>query len=96
MKTERRGKTPYTENIVNHVPSPWCVHKTFVFGNAIDILKLYCDKDCVKHIEYEFTKLYAAIPQQPMTELIDISKRENEAAENICNICYLSYLFDRV
>lgn len=28
-KTERKGKTPYTEKINAHVQSEWCVHSMF-------------------------------------------------------------------
>ena len=53
-------------------------------------LKMYRGKDCVeKFVEYideEVKRLYAAFPQQPMTELTDVLKREHEAAEK-CHIC---------
>ena len=29
MKTERKGKAPYTEKINTHIPSGWCVHSIF-------------------------------------------------------------------
>ena len=48
MKTERKGKAPYTEKINTHVPSGWCVHSTFVFGDVSDPLKMYRGKDCVE------------------------------------------------
>ena len=39
MKTERKGKAPYTEKISKHVPSGWCVHSTFAYGDVPDPLK---------------------------------------------------------
>ena len=39
-----------------------------------------------EYIEEEVKRLYATFPQQPMTRLIDESKREHEAAEK-CHIC---------
>ena len=51
---------------------------------------MYRGKDCVEkfeeYIEEEVKRLYATFPQQPMTRLIDESKREHEAAEK-CHIC---------
>ena len=43
-------------------------------------------KKFVEHIEEEVKRLYATFPQQPMTELTDVLKREQEAAEK-CLIC---------
>ena len=40
MKTNRRGKTTYTEKTNTHVPSGWCVHNAFAFGCIPDPLKL--------------------------------------------------------
>ena len=53
MKTEKKGKAPYTEIINSHVPSGWCVHSTFAYGDVPDPLKMYRGKDCVeKFVEY--------------------------------------------
>ena len=53
MKAERKGKASYTEKISKHVPSRWCVHSTFSFGDVPDPLKMYRSKDCVeKFVEY--------------------------------------------
>ena len=40
----------------------------------------------VEYIEEEIKRLYATFPQQPMTKLTDMLKREHEAAEK-CLIC---------
>ena len=48
MKTERKGKAPYTKKINTHVSSGWCVNRTFAFGGVYDPLKMYWGKDCVE------------------------------------------------
>ena len=45
MKTERKGKASYIEKINTHVPSGWCVNRTFAYGDDPDPLKMYRDKD---------------------------------------------------
>ena len=90
MKAERKGKAPYTEKINTHIPSGWCVHSTIPYGDVPDPLKMYWGKECVEkfveYIEEEVKRLYTTCPQQPMTELTDVLKREHKAAER-CNIC---------
>ena len=90
MKTERKGKASYTEKINTHVPSGWCVHSTFAYGDVPDPLKMYRGKDCVeKFVEYiqeEVKHLYATFPQQPAIELTNVLKKEHKAAEK-CHIC---------
>ena len=34
MKTEKKGKASYTEKININVPSGWCVHSTFAYGDV--------------------------------------------------------------
>ena len=91
MKTERKGKAPYTEKINTHVPSGWSVYSNFAYGDVSDPLKMYRGKDCVvKFVEYieeeEVKWLCATFPLQPMIELTDVFKREREVAEK-CHIC---------
>ena len=90
MKAERKGKASYTEKINRHMPSGWCVHSTFAYGEAPDPLKMYRGNNCVKkfleYIEEEVRRLYVTFPHQPMTGFTDVLKREHEAAEK-CNIC---------
>ena len=90
MKAGRKGKAPYTENINTHVPSGWCVHSTFAYGDVPNPLKMYRGKDCVeKFVEYikeEVKRLYTTFPQQPMTRLTDESKREYKAVKK-CHVC---------
>ena len=53
MKAGRKGKTSYSEKINTHVPSGWCVHSTFAYGDVPNPLKMYRSKDCVeKFVEY--------------------------------------------
>ena len=72
------------------MPSGWCVHSTFAYGDVPDPLKMYRGKDCVvKFVEYikeEVKRLYEKSPQKPMIELTDVLKREHEAVEE-CHIC---------
>ena len=60
-------------------------HNTFAYGEAPDSLKMYRGKDCVEkfveYIEEEVRRLYATFPQQSMSRLTDVLKREHEAAE---------------
>ena len=95
MKAERKSKAPYTEKISKHVPSGWCVHRTFTYGDVPDSLKMYRGKDCVEkfveYIEKVVKRLYATFPQQPMTGLTDVLKREHEAAKK-CHICLKEFI----
>ena len=67
MKTERKGKAPYTEKINTHVPSGWCVHSTFASSDASHHLKMYQGKDCVEkfveYIEEGVQQLYETFPR---------------------------------
>ena len=94
MKTERKGKTPYTEKINTHVPSRWCVHSTFAYGNVSDPLKIYRREDCVEkfveYIEEEVKRLHETFLKQPVIKLTDVLKREHEAAEK-CHVCLVEF-----
>ena len=85
-----KGKAPYTEKINTHVPSGWCVHSIFAYGDIPDPLKMYRGEDCVQkfveYIEEEVKRFYETFPQKPMTKLTDVLKRKHEAAEK-CHIC---------
>ena len=89
-KAEREGKALYTEKINTRIPSGWCVHSTFAYGDVPNPLKMYQGKGCVEtfveYIEEEVKRLYATFPQQPMTELTNVLKKEHKAAEK-CHIC---------
>ena len=85
MKTARWGKTRYTKKINTHISSEWGVHSTFAYGVVLDPLKMYHGKCCIKkfveHIEDEVKQLYSTFPQQPMTELNKVLKRQHETAK---------------
>ena len=76
MKAGRKGKASYTEKINTHVPSGWCVHSTFAYGDVSDPLKMYRGKDCVgkfvEYIEKEVKRLYETFQRQSMTKLTDV------------------------
>ena len=63
---------------------------TFAYGDFPDPLKMYRGKDCaekfMEHTEHEVKRFYATFSQQPMTELTDVLKREQETTE-MCHIC---------
>ena len=89
VKTERKGKASHTEKTKTHIPSGWCVHSTFVYGDVSDPLKMYRGKNCVEkfveYIEKEVKRLYETFPRQPITKFTDVQKREHETAEK-CHI----------
>ena len=55
---------------------------------------MYHGKNCVEkflgHIANEVKPLYATYPQQPMTEITVVLKKEHEAAEK-CHICFKEF-----
>ena len=85
----RKGKASYTEKINADVPSEWCVHSNFAYGDVPNLLKMYRVKDCVErfveYIQEEVKRLYSTFPLQLMTRFTDLLKREHEAAEK-CRI----------
>ena len=90
MKTERKGKVPYTEKIKTHVPPGWCVHNTFTYGDVSDPLNMYQGNDClerfVEYIEEEVKQFYGTLLRQLMAKLTDALKGEHKAAQK-CHIC---------
>ena len=48
MKAREKGKASYTEKLNTHVPSGWCVHRTFAYGDIPNALKICRGKDCEK------------------------------------------------
>ena len=47
MKIKRKDKASYTEKINRNVPSGWCVHSTFAYGDVPDFSKMYRGRNCV-------------------------------------------------
>ena len=99
MKGERKGKASYTDKINTHVLSGWCAQSTFAFGDVPNPIKMYWGKGCVeKFVEYikeEVKRLYETFPQEPMTKLTDVLKREQEAAKK-CDICFKRFPDQRI
>ena len=87
---KRKGRLSYTERINTNVPSGWCVHSTFAYGDVPNPLKMYRGKDCVEkfveYIEEEVKRLYKTFPQQLIIALADVQKRGHETAGK-CHIC---------
>ena len=54
------------------------------YGNVFDPLKMYYGEDCVgmflRHIQDELKQLYPTFPQEPMSEITNVLKREHEIA----------------
>ena len=63
MKTERKGKAPYTEKINTHIQSGWYVNSTFAYGDVPNLLKMYRGKDCVEYMEKVVKRLYETFPR---------------------------------
>ena len=78
MKAGRKDKAPYTEKISKHIPSGWCVHSTFAYGDVPNPLKMYWGKDCVEkfveYIEEDVRRPCEKCPQKLMIELADALK----------------------
>ena len=51
MKTEKKSKTPYREMINTHVPSGWCIHSTFAYGDDPNPLQMYHGKVRVENFK---------------------------------------------
>ena len=52
-KIERKGKIRYAKKIKAHLPSGWCLHSTFAYGDVLDPVKMYRGKNCEeKFLEY--------------------------------------------
>ena len=79
-----------TKKLNKHVPCGWCTYSKFAYGEVPDPLEVYRGEDCVKrfvdHLEDEVKRLYNTFPQQPMTELTEVLKREHTDATE-CHIC---------
>ena len=81
---------PYTKEVNQHIPSGFCVHSKFAYGEVENPLKLYRGKHCVEvfcdHIKEEAKRLYHMFPEKPMDPLTNKQwKRYEKASE--CHIC---------
>ncbi|XP_057310048.1 uncharacterized protein LOC130648045 [Hydractinia symbiolongicarpus] len=79
-----------TERLSKHVPCGWCTYSIFAYGDVLDPSKVYKGEDSVtrfvNHPENEVKRLYYTYPQQPMTKLMEVLKREHDEATH-CHIC---------
>ncbi|XP_057302762.1 uncharacterized protein LOC130636929 [Hydractinia symbiolongicarpus] len=79
-----------TKKLSKHVPSGWCTHSKFAYGDVPDPLTVYRGEDCmtrfVNHLEDEVKRLYNTYPQQPMLPLTEVLKIKHDEASK-CHIC---------
>ena len=86
MKIGWNGRTPYTVRINHHVLLGWYIYSKFAYGDVLDLLKVYCGKDCMEtsidHIEPETKKFYETFPKQSKIPLTEVLQRNyNEATK---------------
>ena len=64
---------PYTNEVNQHMPSGWCVHSKFAYGDVDNLLRTYRGKDCIEtfcnYIKGEARRLYHMFPELPMGPL---------------------------
>ena len=60
---------PYTNEVNQHTPSGWCVHRKFAYGDVDNPLRTYRGKDCIEtfcnYIKGEARRLYHMFPELP-------------------------------
>ena len=82
---KNKRKDTDTKKVNRHVPSGWCVHSKFAYGDIQDPLKAYRGKDCLeKFVEYiaaETKRLCSTFQQQEMIPLTDVLRRDYENIE---------------
>ena len=71
-----------TRGINIHVPSGWCIHSEFAYGEVKDPLVLYRGKDCIQkfceHVIGEAHRLYQSFPEKPMKPLMPAQWKSHE------------------
>ena len=74
-----------------HMPSGWCFHSKFSYGEVTNPLTQYRGPDCVdkfcEHIISEAKRLYTSAPECPMDPLTESQLKEYEQATK-CHICF--------
>ena len=82
---------PYSQRVIQHVSSGWCVYSKFAYGKVKDPLKLYRGKDCVEkfcdYVKREAHRLYHMFPELSMIPL-SIRQWKKYKKSTICHICY--------
>ena len=80
-----------TRGINVHVPSGWCVHSEFAYGEVKDPLALYRGKDCIRkfceHMIGEAHRLYQSFPEKPMEPLTKMQWKDYKRMSS-CHICF--------
>ena len=83
-----------TRGINIHVPSGWCVHSEFAYGEVKDPLKLCRGKDCIQtfceHVIGEACHLYHSFPEKPMEPLTKVQWKDYKHASS-CHICFKNF-----
>ena len=80
----------HTRNINKHIPSGFCTHSKFAYGEVSNPTFQYRGEDCVEvfcdYVENEAKRLYHMFPKKPMDPLTREEKREFRKASQ-CHIC---------
>ena len=82
---------PYTNKVNQHMPSGWCVHSRFAYGNVDNPLRTYRGKGCIKtfcnYIKGEARRLYHMFLELLMDPLTKKQWKKYKKATK-CHICY--------
>ena len=80
-----------TRGINSHIPSGWCLHSKFAYGEVKNPSTQYRGLDCVekfcKKIIAEAKRLYKSFPEKPMIPLTKEQTKEYKKATK-CHICF--------
>ena len=82
---------PYNNEVNQHMPSGWCVHSKFAYGDVDDPLRTYRGKDCIEtfcnYIKGEARRLYHMFPELHMCPLTKKQWKKYRRSTK-CHICY--------
>ena len=82
---------PYSQNVIQHIPSGYCVYSKFTYGEVKDPLATYRGTDCVEkfcdYIKQKAYQLYHMFPEKLMDPLTKKQWKRYEKATR-CHICY--------
>ena len=82
---------PHTNEVNQHMPSVWCVHSKFAYGDIDNPLRLYRGPDCIEtfcnYIKEEAHRLYHMFPEKPMDPLTKKQWKKHKRSTK-CQICY--------
>ena len=87
-----------TRGVNNHVPSGWCIHSEFAYGEVKDPLRLHRGKDCIRkfcdHVIGEAHRLYHSFPEKPMEPLMKAQWKDYKFVSS-CHICFKPFMEDK-